>query len=391
MMAESNLMQALRDIAIERGIDEVELLTRLEEHLAPVYERVLRLAYGARVMIDRETGAIYVFELVPTNEDTAETDEELEFEEVDVTPEEVSRIAAHQAKSIINAMVREARREKVYQDYKGRVGEMITGTVQQTNRKFTIMKLDNDVEAELPRREQPDNEHYHFNERIKCLIADVHESDKAHESGIILSRKHPQLIKRLFEVEVPEVYDGIVEFKSIAREAGVRSKVAVASRESGLDPVGACVGPGGSRVRNVVTDLRGERIDIIPHNDDPATYVANALSPAKVERVIIDQNTHTANVIVADNQLSLAIGKEGQNARLAAQLTGWRIDVKNMAMATEQGLISLLPSIEEDTGEEGERICAAVTADGVRCRNHARPGSLYCGVHEKTATKAARG
>ena len=391
-MAESNLMQALHDIAVERGIDEVELLARLEEHLAPVYERVLRLAYDARVMIDRETGAIYVFELVPTNEETAETDDDLIFEEHDVTPQEVSRIAAHQAKSIINTMVREARREKVYKDYKGRVGEMITGLVQQTNRKFTIMKLDNDVEAELPRKEQPDNEHYHFNERIKCVIADVYESDKAHESGIILSRKNPQLSNRLFEVEVPEVYDGIVEFKSIAREAGVRSKVAVASREPGLDPVGACVGPGGSRVRNVVTDLRGERIDIIPWNDDPATYVSNALSPAKVERVIIDQNTHTANVIVADNQLSLAIGKEGQNARLAAQLTGWRIDVKNMAMATDQGLISLLPKIEEiSDDDEGERICAAVTADGVRCRNHARPGSLYCGVHEKTASKAARG
>ena len=388
-MAESDLMQALRDIAVERGIDEVELLTRLEEHLAPVYERVLRLAYDARVMIDRETGAIYVFELVPTNEDTAETDEELEFEEVDVTPQEVSRIAAHQAKSIINTMVREARREKVFKEYQGRVGEMITGLVQQTNRKFTIMKLDNDVEAELPRREQPDNEHYHFNERIKCIIAEVRETDKALESGIVLSRKHPQLIKRLFEIEVPEVYDGIVEFKSIAREAGVRSKVAVSSRETGLDPVGACVGPGGSRVRNVVTDLRGERIDIIPWNDDAATYVANALSPAKVERVIIDPETHTANVIVADSQLSLAIGKEGQNARLAAQLTGWRIDVKNMAMATDQGLISLLPQIEE-AEEAGERICAAVTADGARCRNHARPGSLYCGVHEKAAAKGTR-
>jgi len=169
----------------------------------------------------------------------------------------------------------------------------------------------------------------------------------------------------------------------------VRSKVAVSSRENGLDPVGACVGPGGSRVRNVVTDLRGERIDIIPWNDDAATYVANALSPAKVERVIIDPETHTANVIVADSQLSLAIGKEGQNARLAAQLTGWRIDVKNMAMATDQGLISLLPQIEE-AEEAGERICAAVTADGARCRNHARPGSLYCGVHEKAAAKGTR-
>ncbi|MCL2324227.1 MAG: transcription termination factor NusA [Actinomycetia bacterium] len=390
-MAESNLMQALRDIAVERGIDEVELLTRLEEHLAPVYERVLRLAYDARVMIDRETGAIYVFELVPTNEDTAETDEELEFEERDVTPAEVSRIAAHQAKSIINSMVREARREKVYHDYKGRVGELITGLVQQTNRKFTIMKLDNEVEAELPRREQPDNERYHFNERIKCVILAVNDPELARESGVILSRKDPQLIKRLFEIEVPEVYDGIVEFRSIAREAGVRSKVAVSSREPGLDPVGACVGPGGSRVRNVVTDLRGERIDIIPYSDDPATFVASALSPAKVERVIIDKNTHTANVIVSDNQLSLAIGKEGQNARLAAQLTGWRIDVKNLAMATDQGLVSSLPTIEEDRTEEGERICAAVTADGAHCRNHARPGSLYCGVHEKTATKAAQG
>ncbi|MCL2492208.1 MAG: antitermination protein NusA, partial [Coriobacteriia bacterium] len=192
--------------------------------------------------------------------------------------------------------------------------------------------------------------------------------------------------KRLFEVEVPEVDDGIVEIKSIAREAGVRSKVAVSSRQENLDPVGACVGPAGSRVRNVVHELRGERIDIIPFSEDPAEFVKAALSPAQVLRVIIDEETRTANVIVAPNQLSLAIGKEGQNARLAAQLTGWRIDIKSSEMASAAGLIP-------DTGamddlEEIDTQCIAEVADGHRCRNHARPGSQYCGIHEKKIAEA---
>ena len=382
-MANAGLMAVFKEIASTHGIDEYELLDRLEQNLAPVYERVLRLENQARVMLDRETGAIYVYERIPIGDFDPETEPEegeiREYKEVDVTPPEVSRIAAHQAKSVINVMVRDARRERIFEDFVGRIGEMVSGPVQQSNRKFTIIKLGDDLEAELPASETPVTEHYRFNERLKVYIVDVRRVQKANESSIIVSRKHPGLIKRLFEVEVPEVYDGIVEFKSIAREAGLRSKVAVSSREPGMDPVGACVGPGGSRVRNVVTDLRGERIDIIAWDAQPETYVANALSPAKVDRVYIDKTTNTANVIVPNDQLSLAIGKEGQNARLAAQLTGWRIDIKSVEIAEAAGLIAPMPLMEDL--DQVDLICAATTKDGVRCRNHARPGSAYCGVH----------
>jgi len=388
-MADMGLMAAFKDIAGTHGIDEYELLDRLEQNLAPVYERVLRLENQARVMLDRETGAIYVYERIPLGDFDPDTEPEegevREYEERDVTPPEVSRIAAHQAKSVINAMVRDARRERIFEDFVGRIGEMVSGPVQQTNRKFTIIKLGDDLEAELPASETPPTEHYRFNERLKVYIVDVRRVQKANESSIIVSRKHPGLIKRLFEIEVPEVYDGIVEFKSIAREAGLRSKVAVSSREPGLDPVGACVGPGGSRVRNVVTDLRGERIDIIAWDDKPETYVANALSPAKVDRVFIDTETNTANVIVPNDQLSLAIGKEGQNARLAAQLTGWRIDIKSAEIAEAAGLMPSLPLMEDL--DQIDLICLATTKDGVRCRNHARPGSAYCGVHAELEKK----
>jgi len=387
-VAEMTLMMALKEIADERGIDEYELLDRLEQSLAGAYERTLRLENDCRVTIDRETGAIYVYELIPDPDFdwiNAEEDEEPTYEERDVTPSDVSRLAAHQAKSVINSMVREAKREKIFDEYINRVGDMVSGPVQHSRNNFTIIKLSDEVEAELPEKERPSTERYHHNDRLKVYITEVRQTKKAGESSIIVSRKHPGLVKRLFEVEVPEVDDGIVEIKSIAREAGVRSKVAVSSRQDNLDPVGACVGPAGSRVRNVVHELRGERIDIIPFNENAAEFVKAALSPAEVQRVIIDEETRTANVIVAPNQLSLAIGKEGQNARLAAQLTGWRIDIKSSEMASAAGLIPD-SSAMEDLGEIDTQ-CIAEVAEGHRCRNHARPGSQYCGVHEKLQEK----
>ena len=200
-----------------------------------------------------------------------------------------------------------------------------------------------------------------------------------------MSRTHPDLIRRLLELEVPEVYYGVVEVKSIARESGSRSKVAVHSRESNLDPVGACVGPKGSRIRLVVSELRGERIDIIPWSEDSRTYVANALSPAKVSNVYIDEDTHYATVIVPDDQLSLAIGKEGQNARLAARLTGWHIDIKSASLVSSQGgikqKVESLIDDDETEDEESVTMCQYVSPDGMHCRNHARPGSRFCGIH----------
>lgn len=398
-MAASELIEALQALAHERKIDEFYLIERLEASLAKSYQHILDLEYDARVTIDRNTGKIYVYELVPVGEPDEETGEYSEFEERDVTPDDVSRIAALNAKNVIGSIVRDAGRQSIYEEFSSRVGDLVTGTVLQGTPDFTIIKIRDGVEAELPhydlkrypdeRNERPRNEHYRHNQRLKTLIVEVRDpsSDLPKMRGehtrpsIVVSRTHPDLIRRLFEIEVPEIYDGLVEIKSIAREPGERSKVAVSSREPNLDPVGACVGPKGSRVRMVVEGLRNERVDVIQWNEDPAVYVANALSPARVTRVDIDDENNYATVIVPDDQLSLAIGKEGQNARLAARLTGWHIDIKSASFAGEPLVAdtSLIDEPFEDESEDG--LCAYEAEDGTRCRNHARPGYRYCGIH----------
>lgn len=394
---EYSLIEALQMLAHEHKIDEFYVIERLEDSLAKSYERILDLEYDARVTIDRQTGNIYVYELVPVGEPDPETGEYTEFEERDVTPADTSRIAAQNAKSVIASIVRDATRKGIYEEFSDRVGDLITGTVLQGTNDFTIIKIRDGVEAELPhydikrnpgeRNERPNNEHYRHNQRLKVLIIDVRDpsSEITRAKGeqtrppIIVSRTHPDLIRRLFEIEVPEIYDGIVEIKSIAREPGARSKVAVSSREANLDPVGACVGPKGSRVRMVVEELRNERVDVIQWSEDPAEYVANALSPARVSSVSIDPENHYATVIVPDDQLSLAIGKEGQNARLAARLTGWHIDIKSASFSGEPLMAENTLIDEEEPASDG--FCIYVSEDGVRCRNHARPDSDYCGVH----------
>ena len=398
----SEMMEALIALAQEKHIDELYLLDRLEQSLAKSYADILDLEWGAKVTIDRMTGKIYVYELVPKGEPDEETGDYTEFDMRDVTPKDTSRIAAQHAKAEINAIVRNAAREQIYEEFSKRVGELITGTVLQTTPEFTILKIREGVEAELPhfdkrrhpeeRNERPAGEYYQHAQRVRAIIIDVRDP-KAGVSGtptrgehsrppIIVSRTHPDLIRRLFELEVPEVYDGVVEIKAIAREPGTRSKVAVHSLDQHLDPVGACVGPKGSRVRMVVSELRGERIDVVLWNADPAKYVANALSPAKVTRVLADTENQYATVIVPDDQLSLAIGKEGQNARLAARLTGWHIDIKNESLAANLQLSTPLIDALGGLDEEDDARCEYVDAEGVRCRNQARPGSRFCGVHE---------
>jgi N utilization substance protein A len=398
-VATSELIEALQALAHEHKIDELYLIERLEASLAKSYQNILDLEWDARVTIDRQTGRIYVYELVPKGEPDEETGEYTEFEERDVTPDGVSRIAAQNAKSVIASLVREAGRKSIYEEFSSRIGDLVTGTVLQGTPDFTIIKIREGIEAELPhydlkrypneRNERPHGERYRHNQRLKVLIIDVRDpnSDEPRVRGeltrppIVVSRTHPDLIRRLFEIEVPEIYDGLVEIKSIAREPGARSKIAVASREENLDPVGACVGPKGSRVRMVVEELRNERVDVIQWSEDPAVYVANALSPARVMNVTIDEENHYATVLVPDDQLSLAIGKEGQNARLAARLTGWHIDIKSSSFVGE----SLVPPETEESyeaeEEDGDGLCSYVSEDGVRCRNHARPGSKYCGIH----------
>ena len=401
----SEMMEALMMLCQEKHIDELYLLDRLEQSLAASYANVMHLDFGAKVTIDRTTGKIYVYKLIPKDDSMDEEGNYTEFDEVDVTPKDTSRIAAQHAKAEINAIVRNAAREQIYEEFSARVGDIITGTVLQSTPDFTIVKIREGVEAELPhfdrkrhpeeRNERPAGERYSHNQRIKAVIIDVRDPNATVQPvrgehsrpSIVVSRTHPELLRRLFELEVPEIYDGVVEVRSIAREAGVRSKVAVSSLDDRLDPVGACVGPKGSRVRTVVGELRGERVDVVLWSDDPARCVANALSPAKVSRVLFDEDTNYATVIVPDDQLSLAIGKEGQNARLAARLTGMHIDIKNESLAA--GMLEGIsaPSAEPEDlidVDEAHR-CEFVGPNGVRCRNMARPNSRYCGVHEAIA------
>ena len=393
----SNLIEALQTLAHERKIDEFYIIERLEESLAKSYEKILGLVNPCKVTIDRKSGKIYVYEMVPQGDFDEELGDFESYEEVDITPDDVSRIAAQNAKSVISSIVRDATRASIYEEFKGRVGDLITGTVLQGTKDFTIIKIRDGVEAELPHfdlhrhpdelNERPANEHYHHNQRLKMIILKVRNpnGDEPHAKGeqsrptIVVSRTHPDLLRRLFEMEVPEVYDKTVEIKSVAREAGDRSKISVVSREPNLDPVGACVGPKGSRVRMVVEELKNERVDIIAYDENPEIYISNALSPAKISSVTIDCENNYATVIVADDQLSLAIGKEGQNARLAARLTGWHIDIKSASFAGEPLLGENELIDEEET--EGADLCAYVSEDGVRCRNHAREGSKYCGIH----------
>jgi transcription termination/antitermination protein NusA len=273
---------------------------------------------------------------------------------------------------VILQRIREAERDMMFNEYQDRVGELITGIVQQSDSRYTLVQLRERVEALLPRGEQVHGERYDHGQRVKAIITDV--SNQAKGPSIIVSRRSPELIRALFELEVPEIADGLVEIENVAREPGYRSKIAVVSHASGVDPVGACVGPRGSRVRMVVSELRGEKIDIIPFNDEPARFVAKALSPARVREVLVDDEAKQATVIVPDDQLSLAIGKDGLNARLAARLTGWRVDIRSETEFAEE---------EATMGYDEEEVsgrCAAILANGKRCPNASLPGSRYCGL-----------
>ena len=400
----SEMMEALIALAQEKHIDELYLLDRLEQSLAKSYADLLHLDWGAKVTIDRQTGKVWVYRLEPVDDSMDEEGNYQEWEEIDVTPADTSRTAAQHAKAEINSIVRMAAREAIYEEFSKRVGELITGTVLQVTNDFTILKIREGVEAELPHfdrrrfpdemNERPNGEYYQHNQRVRAVIVGVRDPKAVqnctasrgehNRPAIIVSRTHPDLIRRLFELEVPEVYDGIVEVKAVSREPGTRSKVAVASLEQHLDPVGACVGPKGTRVRTVVSELRGERIDVVLWDKDPAKYVANALSPAKVTRVLADTENQYATVIVPDDQLSLAIGKEGQNARLAARLTGWHIDIKNESLAANlMGNLHSLMDNDVDLSDEGR--CSYVDEQGNRCRNQARPGTHFCSVHQASA------
>jgi len=403
------ILDAMTVLGREKGIAPEKLRLALEDALLSAYKKQPDSAKYARVELDPETADFRVIELIipgrleahlivetidegttydpETGEMVEPTDPEIDpakfeeykdqIEERDVTPGDFGRIAAQTAKQVILQRIREAERDMMFEEYRDRVGELITGIVQQSDSRYTLVQIRERVEALLPKSEQVDGERYDHSQRVKAVIKEVSPSTKG--PSIIVSRRDPELIKKLFELEVPEIADGLVEIANVAREPGYRSKIAVISHADGVDPVGACVGPRGSRVRMVVSELRGEKIDIIPYNDEPARFVAKALSPARVREVLVDDDGKQATVIVPDDQLSLAIGREGQNARLAARLTGWRIDIKSetefAAEEQEQGY-------EE---EETQGRCAAVMSTGRRCPNAALPASRYCGLDSHQA------
>jgi N utilization substance protein A len=413
------IIEAVRTIEKEKGIDGDTLITALEDALLAAYKKTPGAARHATVELDDDGDfRVYSIEIPADLEERlvdearehaleelerleAETGEknhtllsdddlELDWSQVpeeqikreDVTPENFGRIAAQTAKQVILQRIREAEREMMYEEYVDRQGEVVTGIVQQAGDRNNVLVDLGKVEALLPRSEQVDGERYEQGSRIKAVITEVRSGTKGPQ--VILSRRDPELIKTLFELEVPEIADGLVEIRGVAREPGYRSKIAVESHAQGVDPVGACVGPRGSRVRMVVSELRGEKIDIIPWNTEPARFVAKALSPARVREVYIDDDSRDATVVVPDDQLALAIGKEGLNARLAARLTGWKVDIVSDTEFAQQEAEAAFGG-EGDVDFSGR--CAAILGNGKRCPNTSLPGSRFCGVpaHQELA------
>jgi N utilization substance protein A len=319
-------LDALQQIAKDKGISVDTLLDALANALVAAYKRLPNAAEEAVVTIDPDTGDIRVY--------GQELDEDGNVvREWDDTPKDFGRIAAQTAKQVMTQRIREAERDLKYEEYAGREGDIVTGIIQQSDNRYTLLDLGK-VEALLPQAEQVPYERYEHGARLKAYIVEVRKTTKGPQ--IVVSRTHPGLIKRLFELEVPEISSGVVEIKAAAREPGHRTKIAVWSNDPNVDPVGACVGARGARVRMVTNELRGEKVDIVPFSDEPREFVMRALQPAKVKEVHLDDLTGTATVVVHDFQLSLAIGKEGQNARLAARLTGWRIDIKSETQIAEE-------------------------------------------------------
>jgi N utilization substance protein A len=425
------IVDAVKMLEQEKGIAADKLMDALQDALLSAYKKTPGAAKYATVELDHSSADFRVYELIvpedlekrlldeqfeeqlqvaeaaeaagepvpeiqtagpsidpETGERREPEEEELEPERLepftdqikttDVTPDDFGRIAAQTAKQVILQRIREAERGMMFEEYKDRVGELVTGIIQQSDNRYTLVQLRERVEALLPRSEQVYNERYDHGMRVKAVITDVSADTKG--PSIVVSRRNPELIKKLFELEVPEIADKLVEITGVAREPGWRSKIAVVSHADGVDPVGACVGPRGSRVRMVVSELRGEKIDIIPYNDEPARFVAKALSPARVREVLVDDETKEATVIVPDDQLSLAIGRDGQNARLAARLTGWKVDITSETDFAQQ---------EDDIEYEGEEAadgrCMAVMTTGRRCPNAGLQGSQFCGLPQHQA------
>lgn len=347
----SQLFDAIDFLAEEKGINKEILLEALEAALISAYKKNFKSATNVRVELNEDNGTMKVFSRKSIVEEVEDIQQEISLEEakqidpnyevddvieVEVTPKDFGRIAAQAAKQVVTQRVREAERGVIYSEYVDREDDVMTGIIQRKDPRFVYVNLGK-IEAKLAESEQMATEEYNIHDRIKVYVTKVENTSKGPQ--IYISRSHPGLLKRLFEMEVPEIYDGVVEIKSVAREAGDRSKISVYADNPDVDAVGSCVGPRGQRVQAIVDELKGEKIDIVEWAEDPVVYVSNALSPSKVVDVLVNEEEKATTVIVPDYQLSLAIGKRGQNARLAAKLTGWKIDIKSETEARKEGLL----------------------------------------------------
>ncbi len=344
----AELIHALEQIEKEKGIGKEILIDAIEAALSTAYKRNFGTNQSVEVYIDRQSGDVRVFALKNIVEVVTDPSVEISLEqanrfgadfeigdvvEVEVTPRTFGRIAAQTAKQVVMQRIREAERGIIFEEYSSKEEDIVSGVISRFDRKNVIVDLGR-AEAILPPSEQTPGEKYNIHDRIKAYVINVKKTNKSPQ--IFISRTHPGLVKRLLELEVPEIHDGTVEIKTIAREAGSRTKIAIFSKNENVDPVGACVGQKGSRIRTIVEELKGEMLDVIKWSSNPQEYIASSLSPAKVVRVDVDEENKVARVVVPDFQLSLAIGKEGQNARLAAKLTGWKIDIKSESQLRAQ-------------------------------------------------------
>ena len=342
-----DFIRALKELVKEKGISEELIFTTIEDAMVAAYKKnyanANTSAQNVRVNMDRETGEIKVFSQKVVCEEVYDDVTEISLEdakeidprykeddivEIEVTPRNFGRVAAQLAKQVVTQRIKEAERKIIYDEFKEKEKDIIQGIVIRKDKDMVYVDLGK-REGVLTVKEQIEGESYNFNDRLKLYIVEVKEGSKGPQ--IHVSRTHPNLVKRLFELEVPEIFNGTVEIKSISREAGSRSKIAVYSNDESVDPMGACVGPKGTRVQKIVEELKNEKIDIVKWSKDPVEYIANALSPAVVKSVEVDEETKSAKVVVDDKQLSLAIGKEGQNVRLAAKLTNWKIDINSVS------------------------------------------------------------
>ena len=360
------LILALEELEKEKGIKKEYLLEAIETALVTAYKRNFDSLENVRVEMDHQTGATHVYAIKEVMEKANDEDTEISLKEAqkinpdlkegdtvetEIVPRDFGRIAAQTAKQVIIQKLREVEREIVYNEFNERKGEIVSGLIQKADHNIVVMDLGK-LEGVMPLKEQIPTEHYKVNDKIKGYVLDVEKGAKG-APQVIVSRSHPDFVRKLLEFEIPEIYEGVIEIKSVSRDPGYRSKVAVYSPDQNIYPVGSCVGQKGVRIQNVINELNGEKIDVIEWNEDPSIYIASALLPAKILAVDIKEEEKFAQVVVPDDQLSLAIGKSGQNARLAARLTNWKIDIKSETQFREM-IIKSQESDKKETEEETE-------------------------------------